>query len=259
MSGEIFKLDGMDTPTPKLVIDRPERRNALTEEMWLRLGEILNELGQRADIRALVIAGSNGHFCAGADLSEASRRQRSFTPSQFRNSLESTVAAVRNFPRPTIALLEGAAMGGGCSLALACDFRIAKPDLRIGIPAARIGLVYGIEDTRRLVNLAGSATARRLLYTGELLEAGDAHRLGLVDSVTDDPHAEAVSLSKRMASMAPLSVAGAKLCIDAIVEGRVPELRERLVESQTHAETSNDYLEGTRAFAERRPPQFRGD
>ncbi|WP_280424587.1 enoyl-CoA hydratase/isomerase family protein [Nocardia carnea] len=168
-----------------LELRRPEKRNAVSREMWQAMLSHLELAAGRADVRVLVVQGSGGVFCAGADLTEVKGTDNA--PAEyFRELVVRTLSAVAAFPAPSIARIEGPCIGGGCSLALACDFRFAHPGAVFAIPAVRHGIVYDEHSVARLVELMGPSRAARMLYTAERLDASEAARAGLVDECGAD-------------------------------------------------------------------------
>lgn len=168
-----------------LTLRRPEKRNAVSREMWKAIESHLTLAAAHDDLRVLMFQGSGGSFSAGADLSGI----KSAEPGEAKALTESATRAISvlaNFPVPSVARVEGACIGGGCSLALACDIRLAAPDAIFGIPAVRHGLVYDEGSIARLVELMGPSRAARMLYTAERYDGREAALLGLVDECTDD-------------------------------------------------------------------------
>ncbi|MBB1247261.1 enoyl-CoA hydratase/isomerase family protein, partial [Streptomyces durbertensis] len=165
--------DGVAT----LTLRNPAKRNAMTTEMWRRLPETLDGLASDGDVRALVLTGWGETFCAGADISSL---RDSMAPQRLAVAAEEALAA---FPRPTLAVVRGHCVGGGCQLAAACDLRFAAEDALFGVTPARLGIPYPAAATARLARLAGASTAKYLLYSAELINAERALRVGLVDEV----------------------------------------------------------------------------
>ncbi len=245
-----------------VTLARPEKRNAVSLAMWRELGRLFRGFGADPAVRAVILTGAGAHFCAGADSSEfATVRSGAEAARIYEEAADGATAAIRDCPKPTIAAVSGYGVGGGCGIALACDLRVGDATTRMGIPAARRGLVYGTLDTGLLLRAVGVAAAKMILFSARLVEARECLRLGLLDVLAADgaaalPAAEA--LAAEIAANAPLSVAGAKLVIEAMARG---EERARAAEIQAavdHAMESADYREASRAFVEKRPPVFRG-
>lgn len=242
-----------------VTINRPEKRNALTLAMWQSLGNLFAALANDRDCRAVILRGGGGHFSAGADISEFPQvRATAEQGLEYDRLNDIATLAIRNCPRPVIASVPGYAVGGGLALALACDFRVAGPEARMGIPAGRLGLVYSIADCSLLTERVGTTAAKEILFTGTIFGIQEAVRLGLVDvQAGADPFQAAVDLASRIAVNAPLSLAGNKAILNSIADGSVRRREADLQAMIARAFDSEDYKEGQRAFAERRTPVFR--
>ena len=241
-----------------LTIDRPEKRNAMSFEMWSALPGLLEKVAADDSVRALVIRGTD-HFSAGADISEfayaavrpGGRRGAMARPCTRASGRSPRWASRRSPP------ITGVCVGGGCEIALACDIRIGADDARFGITPAKLGIVYSATSTKQLVDAVGPAWARQILFTGELVDAATALRIGLVNELhpADAVVPRAVALAETMASRAQVSVRGAKTIIARITEGHFDE-DETVLALYEASVTSDDYAEGVRAFLEKRPPRF---
>src|SRR6185295_2590743 len=188
-------------------LDRPAKRNAVSLAMWRRLGEIFAELGGRHDVRAVILTGAGGHFCAGADISEfASVRADAQSGRLYEAVNEATTLALRDCCKPTIAAISGYGMGGGCSLAMACDLRVGDASTRMGIPAARLGIVYSTLECDLLYRQVGLANAKRVLYCGRPFTSEECAALQLIDVLAPNALAQARALAEEIAQNAPLSI-----------------------------------------------------
>jgi enoyl-CoA hydratase len=230
-----------------VTLDRPERRNALDGQAVLDLGSALEAaIARRA--RVLVLRGAGGHFSAGADL-------KALEDERFTVALRRVLDGLAGAPLCTMAAVEGAALGAGTQLAIACDLRVATPTARFGVPAARLGLMVDAPTVERLAALVGGSVARAVLLAAEVLDGESAHRLGLVARLggLDD----ALAWADEIAALAPLTVAGHKLALEHLTPraGTSPEVAAAFA----RAWASADLAEGRAAFAERRPPRFRGE
>ena len=242
----------------RVTLSRADRRNAVSLALWRDLRDTFERLAAERRVRSVVLTGAGGHFSGGADIGEFEReRGDADTGALYSLTVEACVSALMALPQPSIAAVSGYCLGGGCSLAMACDFRIAAADAVFGIPAARLGIIYSVTDTRNLVALVGVAHARRMLFTAERVEAARAVAWGLVDETAEgDPLIAADQLGARLRESAPLALAGAKRTLAQLACG-VPDATE-LARLQRAALESADYREGVRAFLEHRKPVFTG-
>lgn len=259
-----------DTPTIETAVDgggvavvtlnRPKKRNAISLLMWRNLSDLFSTLTARSDVRVIILAGADGNFCAGADISEFSKvRFDAESGRIYEEAGEAATLAILNCRKPTIAAISGYAIGGGCGLALACDFRIADRSARMGITAARLGIVYGTLDCELLYRQVGLSNAKRILFSGEHFAIDECVAMGLVDMVaTDTAIAAAQDWAAAIALNAPLSVAGSKLILEAIAAGTAEARKQEIIGVIDHAMTSADYREGAQAFVEKRRPNFTG-
>lgn len=250
-----------ETPSIAVVtIDNPARRNALTLAMWRGLREACAEVSEDRQVRAVILTGAGDHFCAGADISEfAELRTGLEAAAEYEDAVDACEDALMTLGKPTIAAISGYCVGGGCGLATCCDFRVADRSARFAIPAAKLGIVYGLRECQSLFSLVGLANAKRILFGGEQLDAAEAARIGLVDELVEtDAQSATMDLAGRLAGNAPLSIAGAKVALNALALGQAKERAAEIADLVMSAMTSEDYQEGTRAFMEKRPPVFTG-
>ncbi|MEP7046443.1 MAG: enoyl-CoA hydratase-related protein [Ilumatobacteraceae bacterium] len=245
-----------DGAVATLWLNRPAKRNAMTYAMWARLHELSQQLASDREVRVVVLRGTGDHFCAGADIIEinVARSAGELSFGQVNVAAETALAAL---PKPTVAFVTGDCIGGGCSLAIDCDFRIATADARFGITPAKLGIVYPSSALERTMHLLGPAVTKRLLFTGELIGAEAAHRVGLVDEVGDAADAEErlATLTGVLAARSLLTQAATKSMVASIAAaGHVSaDLQAHWAEI---AATSTDLAEGVAAFAEKRRPRF---
>lgn len=241
-----------------LALDRPAKRNAIDQAMWEAFPGAIETAVATPGVRVLLLTSSTpGIFCAGADIAEfAARVHDKGWWAANRRAIRSAQQALVTAPIPTIAVIDGDCVGGGCGLALACDLRIASPRSRFGITPARLGLVYPLHDTRLLVDLVGPAQARRMLYTACLLPAAEAAAIGLVTQLADDPLAHAQALAAEMRAVSPDSQRWTKAIIARILAG----VRDDDAESEAMFDAARDgpdFAEGVAAFLAKRPARFR--
>ncbi|GAA0247295.1 enoyl-CoA hydratase/isomerase family protein [Actinomadura nitritigenes] len=233
-----------------ITIDRPEKRNAMSADMWRALPGILDGLEGDSGVRVVVLTGAGGNFCAGADIAELTDIHRDD------DSHLSTVAerALAAFPKPTLAAIEGFCVGGGCQLAAACDLRFAAPGARFGITPAKLGIVYPAAATARLVRLVGPSAAKYLLYSADLVDADHALRIGLLNEIAADLPARVAAFAETLASRSLLTQQATKDIVDAIAaDGPVEEKARGWLEEVA---ARGEVAEGIAAFLERRPPRF---
>ncbi|HXX32224.1 MAG TPA: enoyl-CoA hydratase-related protein [Myxococcaceae bacterium] len=241
-------------------IDGEERRNAISRALLAEFEERVARVSRGPETRAVVLTGAGERaFCAGADLKERASMSDAEVRA-FLAQLNRTLRAMERSDCIFVAAVNGAAFGGGTELALACDFRVMAPTAELGLTEVRLGIIPGGGGTQRLPRLVGAARAKDLILTGRRVNAAEALAFGLVQRLAPEGRLleVAVSLAEHVAANAPLAVAAAKHAID---EGLGLVLDEALAVEQRHYETvlgSEDRLEGLAAFAEKRPPVFRG-
>lgn len=229
-----------------VALDRPERRNALDLDHCIELARLVDDApGEGA--RVLVLAGEGPHFCAGADLTGVEDRT-------FVGALHDALEALATVPIPTIAVVHGAALGAGTQLAIACDLRVALPDARFGIPAARLGLMVDHWTVQRLALTAGYGLARAMLVAADECSGEAAHRLGFVQRIGNRDLA--LAWATEIAALAPLTMAGHKVGLNAL-EQRVGEV-DAYQAAFRRAWASRDHAEAMAARVEKRAPVFEG-
>ncbi|MBX9699472.1 MAG: enoyl-CoA hydratase/isomerase family protein [Acetobacteraceae bacterium] len=244
-----------------VALARPEKRNAVSLAMWQALKPIFDGLGADPAVRAVILTGHGGHFCAGADISEfATVRSGAAAAAAYEAAGDAATQAIRDCPKPTIAAVSGFGVGGGCGIALACDLRVGDATTRMGIPAAKRGLVYGTLDTGLLMRAVGPAGAKLVLFTGRAFPAAECLRLGLLDMLAEEGSAldTARALAIEIASNAPISVAGSKFVVETMAAGQEDARAGAIHAWQERATASADYAEASRAFVEKRPARFTG-
>jgi enoyl-CoA hydratase/carnithine racemase len=247
-------------PVGRLVLDNPQRRNAIGADMWRGMPRAIADFNEDAAVRVIVIRGEGTQaFAAGADISEFETNRSS--GDQVKAYEEATAAAhhaIESSPKPVIALIHGFCVGGGLAVALSCDLRYADASSRFAIPAARLGLGYGVHGTGRLVATVGHAHAREIMYSARRYDAKEALEMGLVNRVFPDADLDASvhNLALELAANAPLTMAASKTVINALVE---PRGEYSAAEAAVmRCMRSEDYVEGRRAFMEKRAPAFKG-
>jgi len=243
-----------------VTIDRRARRNALNLAAWRDLATSFRALATDKDLRLVILTGAAGHFCAGADISEFPRvRADSASGAAYERTVEAAYAAIRALPQPSVAAIEGSCAGGGCAIALCCDFRVLRHGARFGIPAAKLGTIYTIGECSLLYSIVGLANAKRILYGGALLDAATAREMGFADALVDgDPVDAAIEFAADMMANAPLAIAGMKAILDELARGDIEKCRPEIETLIRQGLDSEDYREGAAAFLEKRPARFTG-
>ena len=249
-----------DGPVGRLVLDNPERRNAIGAEMWRTIPKAIGEFNADAAIRVIVIRGEGTQaFAAGADISEFEKNRSSEGDvKKYEAATTAAHLAIESSPKPVIALIHGFCVGGGLAVALSCDLRYADASSRFAVPAARLGLGYGVHGTNRLVATVGHASAREIMFSARRYDAHEALAMGLVNRVLPDAELDAYveTMALELAANAPLSIAASKAVINALAEakGDFADAEAKVMRCMK----SEDYVEGRRAFMEKRAPAFKG-
>lgn len=245
-------------PVAEVVLDRPDARNALSIGMCRGIVSALEEVRASRPARCVLLRGEGKVFCSGADFAAVSGPGGL----EFLPAFEEMLSAVATFPLPTVAVIQGAALGGGLQLATVCDFRIASEDAKLGIPAARIGIVVNFENVERLVRLAGVARAKEILMTARTVRASDAGSLVTAAVPAPDLEAAARSFAEEVAGLSPQSVQGAKQAI-GLVERALSDARSTHDDEAAAVDDlvaaaygSAELQEGLAAVAERREPRW---
>jgi enoyl-CoA hydratase len=255
---ETVKIE-RDSRVATLVIDRPEKRNALNAVVRRELVEALEALRHDEAVRVIVFTGAGDKaFIAGADIGEFAER----TPIDQRNAMAAPriFDVIAAYPKPTIAMINGFALGGGCELALACDIRIAARSARLGQPEIRLGILPGGGGTQRLPRLVGAGRAMRLILTGELIDATEAERIGLVDQVVEDADLRETTqaVAGTIAGYSPVALELAKTAVRTAMETPLSAGLAHERDLFVAAFASEDRMEGVTAFLEKREPDFTG-
>ncbi|NDD62580.1 MAG: crotonase [Acidobacteria bacterium] len=242
-----------------VTINRPDKLNALNIQTRLELSDALDELREDDQIRVVVITGSGEKaFVAGADISEFEGR----TAVQQRAVMRSRniFTSAEDFPKPLIAMINGFCLGGGNELAMSCDLRIASEKARFGQPEINLGIIPGGGGTQRLARLVGEGRAMQLILSGEMIDAAEAWRIGLVNEVhpADQLRAKTVELAERIAAKSPVALALAKTAVKAAARTNLREGLDLEIDLFSLCFSSEDMAEGVRAFLEKRRPDFKG-
>ncbi len=249
-----------DGPVGRLVLDNPERRNAISADMWRAIAPAMTGFNADASIRCIVIRGEGTQaFAAGADISEfENNRSSEGEVKEYEAAITAAHHAIESSPKPVIALIHGFCVGGGLAVALSCDLRYADASSRFAVPAARLGLGYGVHGPGRLVATVGHAAAREIMFSARRYNADEALAMGLVNRVLPDAELDAYvqKFALDLAANAPITIAASKAVINALAE---PHGEFSAAEAAVlRCMRSEDYVEGRRAFMEKRAPDFKG-
>lgn len=242
-----------------LVLNRPDSHNAVRLGMYEALPALLGEVDQDHDIKVLVVRGAGQKaFASGADISEFREvRANAETARAYNERVAAAERALEGLSKPTIAMVHGYCIGGGCGLALACDLRFADERASFGITPAKLGLVYSLDSTKRLVDVVGPSRAKWILMSGQRVEAERAHQIGLADEVvpTDDLEKLTYEFAELLCTRAQFSVRATKQIVTRILSGQTED-DEATRDLRNSSFDTDDYAEGVRAFLEKRPPTF---
>ena len=258
--GKILKsvTDGVGIVT----FNNPEKRNAMSIEMWEGLGAALIELREDDAVRVVILTGAgNKAFMSGADISQFEKNRRDAKANEeYNRKSDAQRALLADYPKPTISCIRGFCLGGGMQVAMLTDIRFAAEDSQFGIPAAKLGIAYGFEGLRHLVSLVGPSWARLILYTGMRIDSAEALRIGLVDRVmpNDKLWDETLETARTISGNAPLAIQAAKITIAQVLKDPDQRDMNAIKAIGTACMDSEDFREGRRAFMDKRKPQFHG-
>lgn len=245
-------------PYAVLRLNRPDKRNALNLGMWQRMIELLAEAEVDPTVRLLIITGEGPAFAAGADIDEM---KAVFDDPKMADTIAEVTyqsqKALHRFSKPTIAMIRGACVGGGCGIALCCDLRFGDTSAKLGITPGKLGLVYSLADTKRLVDAVGASTAKDILYTGRIVGADEAKALGLLDRLveSDQLESDVHAFADQICDASQYSAEATKKITHMILDGvtdDTPETRALFVD----AFSGEDFREGFEAFTDKRTPTF---
>jgi len=253
-----------NTPVATVTFNRPSQRNAISFDMWHQFSEIMRKLDADRDVRAVVITGAGGEaFSAGADIQDFDEHRSDSTKGRgYNDAVNGALKTLSDMATPTISMIQGFAVGGGCELAVATDLRIASEDSRMGIPVGKLGISIGHREMRGLVNLVGKGNALYILLSARLLDAQESLRIGLVNQVVKPEELQSYTykLASDIASLAPLSHAANKLTMHQVQDKpSLESLTEKEADLPLTQFDTKDYQEGYKAFLEKRRPEFIGE
>jgi enoyl-CoA hydratase len=258
MAYEFLTFDVVDR-IATITLNRPDKLNALNDATIAELGMAIDEARMRQDVGGVIVTGAGRAFVAGADINELAT-QSPFVAKGRARAGQDVFRRYETCPKPVVAAVNGFALGGGCELAMACHVRIASEHAKFGQPEVKLGVLPGYGGTQRLPRLVGKGRALQLLMTGEMIDAEEAYRIGLVNRVVHAAEllGSAQMMVKQMLANAPLALA---LCIEAVDKGMGMSLDEGLTLEVNHfglLSSTEDMREGTAAFLEKRPAAFKG-
>lgn len=246
----------------RIIFNQPEKRNAVSLEMWQAVEAALDEYSEDPEVRILILSGAGGKaFVSGADISKfESERASEEAVANYNATTKRVYDKLEGFPKPTIAQIDGFCIGGGVALALSCDMRICGAGSNFAVPAAKLGLGYGYIGIKRLVNVVGPSFAKEIFFTARRFDAEEARVMGLVNRVVEDGKvAEAAEdTAKMIAANAPMTVGSVKFIVGETVKDESAADLEECDRRVKACFDSMDYIEGRRAFLEKRKPQFVG-
>jgi enoyl-CoA hydratase/carnithine racemase len=247
-----------EPPFARIVLNRPERRNAITRAMWRALPAIRAAIEAREDLLVALVEGEGAHFSAGADIAELGEVYRDAAATRdYGDAVQDGLKALMRLDRPTLAIIRGVAVGGGLGLALACDLRFCAADAHLAVTPAKLGLIYGHAETRRLAELVGPSRAKDLLFTARRIETDEALAIGLIDRRIETALQEtALGYARGLAELSQASIRGCKRAVDAVAAGMSEETPAYRALTEAAA-FGPDFAEGRAAFAEKRAPRFR--
>ena len=263
---DVTKTDKMlarkDGGVGYVIFNNPERHNAVSLDMWDATSRILEGFANDEEVRVLVLTGAGGKaFVSGADISKfESERATLEATRRYNASVEKAYTGIQQFAKPTIAMIRGYCIGGGVGLAVCCDLRICSDNSRFAVPAAKLGLGYSYAGLRRLVDVVGPAFAREIFFTARQFDAEEASRMGLINRVVPEAELEAYvkNYAETIAANAPLTVKAVKYIIGEVMKDESTRNLARCAELVEQCFASNDFIEGRRAFMEKRKPAFTG-
>jgi enoyl-CoA hydratase/carnithine racemase len=249
-------------PIAHLTFNNPERRNAMSLEMWLACAREMTRFATDPNVRVVIISGAGDKaFIAGADISKFGEERASEAGiALYNEAVEAAYASVHECPKPTIAMIRGFCVGGGMGLASCCDLRICSEDARFAVPAAKLGLGYGYPGVKRLMDVVGASFTKEIFFTARLFDAAEAQTMGLVNRiVANDALVTYVEdYAATIAANAPLTVDSIKFIVSEVLKDESQRDMQRCDDLVQRCFRSADYEEGRTAFIEKRKPAFKG-
>lgn len=245
-----------------LTFNNPARHNAMSLDMWEKAGQVMNDFATDDSIRVVILSGAGGKaFVSGADISRfADERANEAAQVKYNKTVETTSAAIYDYPKPTISLIRGYCIGGGLGLAICTDLRICSDVSRFAVPAAKLGLGYAYTGIKRMTDLVGPSYTKEVFYTARQFSAAEAHSMGLVNRVLPDAEVEdyVKSYAETIAGNAPLTIAAVKYTVNETQKDSGKRDLQRSADMVMKCFGSKDFIEGRTAFMEKRKPAFTG-
>src|SRR6266853_1662651 len=245
-----------------ITFNNPDKRNAMSLEMWEGFGSALVELRDNPDVRVVILTGAGDKaFVSGADISQFEKvRHNAEASEEYSKKSEAQRALLANYPKPIIACIRGVCLGGGMQVAMLADIRIASDNSQFGIPAAKLGIAYGFDGLKHLVSLVGPSWARLIMYTGMKIDSTEALRIGLVDRVLPGPELwdATMEIARTISGNAPLAIKAAKITIAQVLKDENRRDMDAIKQIGSACMDSEDFREGRTAFMEKRKPRFKG-
>ena len=246
----------------KITLNRPDVLNALDKKTYSEIGTAIEDVREDKDIRVVIITGAGKAFCSGLDLTYAATIV-DMSPLEFRSTIRrlQEIFRLERLEKPVIAAVNGYAMGNGCDLALACDFRIASENARFEMTYVKLGLIPDIGGTYRLARLVGLGKAKELILTGDRIDTKEAERIGLVNRVVPANELESATMkfAEKLAKGAPVAIGLSKMAINSAIDTNLSAALENEVYGQSLCLQTEDVKEGTMARLQRREPKFTGN
>ena len=255
---ENLKFQMLSPAIGELVLSQPARRNAINAAMWAELPNTLDIAAKTEGLRALIVRGDGEHFASGADISEfETLYATAASAKKTSEDIAASLTALANFPQPTIAMIRGACVGGGCALALSCDIRFADPTSKYAITPAKLGLVYPFSDVQRLIETVGIPNAKDMLFSARLIQAKAARKMGLINQLfkVDNLENKTMDYAQSLTALSPESLRVMKQMFSAYQSGQSGETPQSM-DWFLDGFASADFKEGYKAFLEKRKPNF---
>lgn len=255
-------LQGVNDGVGVITFNNPDKRNAMSLDMWEGLGNALTSLRDNPDVRVVILVGAGDKaFVSGADISQFEKtRHNAAASEEYSKRSEAQRALLASYPKPTIACIRGFCLGGGMQVAMLTDIRIASDNSQFGIPAAKLGIAYGYDGLRHLVSLVGPSQARLIMYTGMRIDSAEAQRIGLVDRVLPDAQLwdATMEIARTISGNAPLAIKAARVTIAEILKDESQRDMAAIKAIGIACMDSEDFREGRTAFMAKRKPVFKG-